>query len=182
MLLEGPCQIQLEIRLSFSDSLSQSFDFWSTPGFTYPAVIDFLVLEQGKNRKISTSVHVLALHKAFSTYLSIIKEVLHCVSLYLEANTKLSPSYNIQLHRIGPNHAQYPSYLSLYLFLICCCLPCRRPLPTTKMPRLVCLSFLVLTLALLVLDVASASYKKPPFNGSIFGKRAGPQVGKFGPS
>ncbi|XP_024214831.1 SIFamide-related peptide [Halyomorpha halys] len=42
------------------------------------------------------------------------------------------------------------------------------------MPRALFLSFLVIAFAMLVFDVASASYKKPPFNGSIFGKRAGP--------
>ncbi|XP_073972581.1 neuropeptide SIFamide [Rhodnius prolixus] len=31
-----------------------------------------------------------------------------------------------------------------------------------------------LVVALIFLDAAMATYKKPPFNGSIFGKRAGP--------
>ncbi|KAK9503858.1 hypothetical protein O3M35_010326 [Rhynocoris fuscipes] len=31
-----------------------------------------------------------------------------------------------------------------------------------------------LVAALFVMDAALASYKKPPFNGSIFGKRSGP--------
>ncbi|BES97938.1 Hypothetical protein NTJ_10753 [Nesidiocoris tenuis] len=40
--------------------------------------------------------------------------------------------------------------------------------------RFLVASCLMAVLVLLILDVSFASYKKPPFNGSIFGKRTGP--------
>ncbi|KAF6204302.1 hypothetical protein GE061_002643 [Apolygus lucorum] len=49
------------------------------------------------------------------------------------------------------------------------------------MSRFLVASCLMVVLVLLILDVSFA-YKKPPFNGSIFGKRTGPpeyeQAGK----
>ncbi|XP_014245894.1 SIFamide-related peptide [Cimex lectularius] len=42
------------------------------------------------------------------------------------------------------------------------------------MSRVIFASCLLLVISFLVFDVATASYKKPPFNGSIFGKRTGP--------